>query len=229
MQHARRGKCFFCGDLFTADARNRGRQKYCSKAACRASSKAARQRRWLAKPENQDYFRGAVHTQRQRAWRAAHPGYWRSDKRLRATTSQDGSGASADNSLSSTAEAPKVTLVGDGKRLEIRHLGFAACESSIRQGVFAGPKSLDAPEPFPASNWPFCGWLAQNRLAHTLSNRLAPAAPDRAPHRVTLRFGDTKRFGMHNPQFAGFRLQRSDQSTGGLRVTSYDGCTHEKA
>lgn len=89
MQRARRGKCFCCGDLFTADARNRGRQKYCSKAACRASSKAARQHRWLTKPENQDYFRGAVHTQRQRAWRAAHPGYWRSDKRLRATTSQD--------------------------------------------------------------------------------------------------------------------------------------------
>jgi hypothetical protein len=26
-------------------------------------------------------------------------------------------------------------------------LGFAVCGSSIRQGVFAGPKSLDAPEP----------------------------------------------------------------------------------
>jgi hypothetical protein len=46
----------------------------------------------------------------------------------------------------STAEAPKVTLVRDGKRLEMRHLGFAACGSSIRQGVFAGPQSLDAPE-----------------------------------------------------------------------------------
>jgi hypothetical protein len=43
-----------------------------------------------------------------------------------------GSGASADNSLRSTAEAPKVTLVRDGKQLEIRHLGFAACGSSIR-------------------------------------------------------------------------------------------------
>src|ERR1035438_9004972 len=58
-----------------------------------------------------------------------------------------GSGASADNSLRSAAEALKGTLVSDGKRLEIRHFRFAACGSSIRQEVFAGPKSLDAPEP----------------------------------------------------------------------------------
>jgi hypothetical protein len=58
-----------------------------------------------------------------------------------------GSGASADNSLRSAAEALKSTLVSDGKRLEIRHLCLAACGSSIREGVFAGPKSLDAPEP----------------------------------------------------------------------------------
>jgi hypothetical protein len=49
--------------------------------------------------------------------------------------------------LRPTAEAPNVTLVRDGKRLEIRHLGFAACGSSIRQEAFAGSKSLDAPEP----------------------------------------------------------------------------------
>ena len=59
----------------------------------------------------------------------------------------DGSGASADNSLRSAAEALKGTLVNDGKRLEIRHFCFAACGSSVRQKVFAGPKSLDAPEP----------------------------------------------------------------------------------
>lgn len=57
------------------------------------------------------------------------------------------SGASVDNSLRSTAEAPKVTLVRDGKRFEIRHSGFAARESSIRQAAFADPNSLDAPEP----------------------------------------------------------------------------------
>jgi hypothetical protein len=59
----------------------------------------------------------------------------------------EGSGASADNSLRSAAEVLKSTLVNDGKRLEIRHFCLAACGSSIREGVFAGPKSLDAPEP----------------------------------------------------------------------------------
>jgi hypothetical protein len=44
------------------------------------------------------------------------------------------------------AKTPKVILVRDRKRLEIRHLGFAASGSCI-QGVFAGPDSLDAPEP----------------------------------------------------------------------------------
>jgi hypothetical protein len=64
-----------------------------------------------------------------------------------ALVSEKGSGASADNSLRSAAEALKGTLVNDGKRLEIRHFCFAACGSSVRQEVFAGPKSLDAPEP----------------------------------------------------------------------------------
>src|SRR5450755_728611 len=63
-----------------------------------------------------------------------------------------GSGASADNSLRSAAESLKGTLVSGGKRLEIRHFCFAACGSSIRQEVFAGPKSLDAPEPAGASD-----------------------------------------------------------------------------
>ncbi len=30
-------KCLCCGDIFTVDVRNRGRQKYCPKRACRAS------------------------------------------------------------------------------------------------------------------------------------------------------------------------------------------------
>jgi len=45
-------KCLGCGEIFTVDVRNRGRQKYCPKRACRAAGKAARQRRWLEKPEN---------------------------------------------------------------------------------------------------------------------------------------------------------------------------------
>lgn len=77
MKRARRRKCLCCGDLFRADARNRRHQRYCTKAACRGASKAASQRRWLGKPENREYFRGAINVARVRAWRAAHPGYWR--------------------------------------------------------------------------------------------------------------------------------------------------------
>src|ERR1022692_1406708 len=78
---------------------------------------------------------------------------WAALKGARAAAAQHkGSGASADNSLRSAAEALKGTLVNDGKRLEIGHFCFAACGSSIRQEVFAGPKSPDAPEPAGASD-----------------------------------------------------------------------------
>jgi hypothetical protein len=70
-------KCLFCGSLFRADPRNTRHQKYCSAAACRKASKAASRRAWLAKPENQDYFRGPENVLRVQVWRAAHPGYWR--------------------------------------------------------------------------------------------------------------------------------------------------------
>ena len=76
-------------ELFIADVRNRGRQKYCPKRSCRAAGKAARQRRWLAKPQNQNYFREADHAARVRAWQHAHPGYWRNTTRYKRRTLQD--------------------------------------------------------------------------------------------------------------------------------------------
>jgi hypothetical protein len=77
MKKRRRRKCQSCGELFRPDARNLRHQRYCSKPACRRASKAASQRRWLAKAPNRDYFRGPEHVERVRAWRAAHPRYWR--------------------------------------------------------------------------------------------------------------------------------------------------------
>jgi hypothetical protein len=82
-------KCLCCGDIFTVDVRNRGRQKYCPNPPCRAAGKTARQRRWLGKPENRDYFRGPEHVERVRVWRAQHPGYWRSHRRGRRVALQD--------------------------------------------------------------------------------------------------------------------------------------------
>lgn len=45
---------------------------YCSEPMCRAASKRASQRRWLQKPENQQYFCGPQHVHRVQAWRAAN-------------------------------------------------------------------------------------------------------------------------------------------------------------
>jgi hypothetical protein len=72
-----RRKCKHCLKLFRPDPRNQYHQRYCSAPACRAASKAASQARWLAAPENQDYFHDPVHAARVKAWRSRHPGYWR--------------------------------------------------------------------------------------------------------------------------------------------------------
>jgi hypothetical protein len=77
MAHGDRRKCKCCLKLFRPDPRNRRHQSYCSAPACKAASKAASQARWLAKPENQDYFRGPENAARVKTWRARHPGYWR--------------------------------------------------------------------------------------------------------------------------------------------------------
>ena len=73
MAHGNRRKCKCCLKIFRPDPRNRRHQSYCSAPTCKAASKAASQARWLAKPENQDYFRGPVNTARVKAWRAAIP------------------------------------------------------------------------------------------------------------------------------------------------------------
>ena len=58
MAGIKRKKCCNCKDLFIPDPRNAKRQQYCRKPDCRKDSKAASQRRWLAKPKNQNYFSG---------------------------------------------------------------------------------------------------------------------------------------------------------------------------
>ena len=77
MKRIRRRKCSHCQELFHPDHRNRRHQRHCSKADCRKASKQASQRRWLGKPKNRDYFQGPTQIERVRAWRKAHPGYWR--------------------------------------------------------------------------------------------------------------------------------------------------------
>ena len=77
MKRAKRRKCLCCGKLYRPDRRNLRHQRHCYEPACRKASKARSQRRWLVKAENRDYFRGTPNVVRVRAWRVAHPGYWR--------------------------------------------------------------------------------------------------------------------------------------------------------
>ena len=87
-KRARRRKCKNCEDLFLPDHRNRKKQKYCSKAQCRAASKKASQDRWRQKKENLNYFSGPDHVKRVQEWRKSHPGYGKK-KKLAAKALQD--------------------------------------------------------------------------------------------------------------------------------------------
>lgn len=137
MKRARRRKCLCCRELFRADARNRRHQRYCSAPACRCASKAASQRRWRDKPENRDYFRGAINVVRVRMWRAAHPGYWRSkapraggalqeDSRGQAVESQADSGSLMGAALQEVLCAQPTVLIG-----LIAHLTDSALQEDI--------------------------------------------------------------------------------------------------
>ncbi len=85
VKSARKFKCLHCSEITLFDVRNRGRQQYCSQVECRRVSKAASQRRWLQKPENQDYFRGRENVERVRRWRAGNPGYGKGRRRKRSS------------------------------------------------------------------------------------------------------------------------------------------------
>jgi len=82
-------KCLCCNELFMPERRNLRRQKFCAKPACRQASKRHSQHRWLARPQNRDYFRGAENVARVRKWRAAHPGYWRRTRGKTSSALQD--------------------------------------------------------------------------------------------------------------------------------------------
>lgn len=81
--------CLNCKRLFAPDHRNRNRQKYCQRLACRKTSKVASQRKWLNKPENKDHFRGPVNVQRVQEWRRDNPGYWKRKRSNKAAALQD--------------------------------------------------------------------------------------------------------------------------------------------
>ncbi len=86
----KRKKCPHCNQLFLPDARNGSRQKFCCRTPeCRNASKKDSQKRWLEKPENQDYFRSPQNQNRVSEWRKSHPGYWRRESSKKRTPLQD--------------------------------------------------------------------------------------------------------------------------------------------
>jgi hypothetical protein len=116
-------KCLHCQEFFRPDHRNLHRQRYCSKLACRRQSKAESQRRWLQKPENQNYFRGPDNCQRVKDWRKCHPGYWRKKKsgpreplqevcRVQATQSEELSDKKVPDALQDLLEMQPLVIVG---------------------------------------------------------------------------------------------------------------------
>lgn len=89
MKPAKSRLCLYCEETFDADWRNARHQKYCSAPACRQASKAASQRLWIAKPENQSYHRGPEAVARVRSWQDDHPEYRERQKARRAVALQD--------------------------------------------------------------------------------------------------------------------------------------------
>lgn len=85
----KRKKCKHCKTLFIPDPRNAKRQRYCRKPECKKASKTDSQRRWLQKPENQNYFQGPENVERVQQWRKTHPGYWRKKPKTESGTLQD--------------------------------------------------------------------------------------------------------------------------------------------
>lgn len=79
--------CRHCCQPFRPDLRNRARQDYCYKPACRQARKLRSYRLWRARYPN--HFKGDWNTDRVREWRKAHPGYSRRSKsRVKSATPQ---------------------------------------------------------------------------------------------------------------------------------------------
>jgi hypothetical protein len=99
-------KCLHCKELFLPDYRSGSRQRYCLKPECRKARKRELMRVWLAKPENQDYFRDAKNAERVRDWQKAHLGYWKNTARYRRTLQDGCSEPSPEQALAGQSVAP---------------------------------------------------------------------------------------------------------------------------
>jgi hypothetical protein len=110
MPQRRRCKCLSCKELFLPDYRSGERQRFCFKPDCRKASKRESQKAWLAKPENQSYFRDAKNAERVRDWQKENPGYWKNTARYRRRTLQDACSAQPPAAQVLETTSPNRTL-----------------------------------------------------------------------------------------------------------------------
>jgi hypothetical protein len=105
-----RCKCAHCNEYFIPNYRSGTRQRFCLKAECRKARRQQNQKAWLAKPENQHYFRDDKNAARVREWQQAHPGYWKNTTRYRRRTLQDGCSEQVPADKPPASDAPLRTL-----------------------------------------------------------------------------------------------------------------------
>ena len=160
MNQQRRRKCRHCGTLFRPDPRNLRHQRFCSKPPCRRASKAASQRRWLAKPDNRDYFHGAENVERVRTWRTTHPGYWR-------RSSPNTRSALQEYSLTQTTDNHQESITLMNSPLQ----ELSRAQPLVLMGLIAQLTGAALQEDIV---------LASRRLQH-LANDILNASPERGP------------------------------------------------
>ncbi|MFW8601982.1 hypothetical protein ACOHYD_10955 [Desulfobacterota bacterium M19] len=121
----RRRKCRNCGELYHPDHRNRKKQRYCSKADCRAASKRASNLKWRQKEENRDYFSGPDQVARVQKWRKLKPGYSAGGPKKQKTLQDH-----------STSESPATKdNKGDLKRISLQD--YLSQQSPVLIGLIA--------------------------------------------------------------------------------------------
>lgn len=69
----RQKRCLCCGELFQPDSRTKGKQRYCSKAACQTKRQRLNERAW--RENNPECLKEQY--ERTRCWNKAHPDYSR--------------------------------------------------------------------------------------------------------------------------------------------------------
>jgi len=71
--HSRRKHCKYCGELFEPDSKTKGKQRYCSKAACQSKRQRLNEKAWRMR--NPDCLEEQY--ERSRLWHKARPDYSR--------------------------------------------------------------------------------------------------------------------------------------------------------